>query len=225
MKYLRVLGKFLISVGVGILMFVGWTLWGTGIYHDRAQHRLTEKYETLPSFTPESLASPEDGDGDDPGPVVEEPELPGPGDPVFKLIIPEIDVDEWVVEGVDVTDLQAGPGHYPECREGFEEPLCTHFPEVFPGEEGRVVVSGHRTTYGAPFWDLNKLQPGDEIITNAKWGRFTYVVTKQEIVHPNSAVIVIPSDRAEIVLTTCNPRFSAEERLVVFAEMVPTATS
>jgi sortase A len=84
-----------------------------------------------------------------------------------------------------------------------------------------VVISGHRTTYGAPFWDLNELERGDEVITNTKWGRFVYTVTETKIVEPDSQVIVIPGTKGEIVLTTCNPRFSADERLIVFAELEP----
>jgi sortase A len=82
-------------------------------------------------------------------------------------------------------------------------------------------VSSHRTTYGAPFWDLDKLRSGDQVFTETKWGDFTYEVTRTDVVDAGSLEIVIPSQQAEIVLTTCNPRFSAAQRLVVFAEMVP----
>lgn len=201
-------------MGIGVLLFVGWTLWGTGLYTAREQDRLNEAFETLPDIevttTQDEIQVPSDFQ-------------PRPGEPVFRMRIPKIDFRKMVVEGVETEDLRRGPGHYPKCRPGFDRPLCTEFDEIWPGERGRVVVSGHRTTYGAPFWDLNKLQEGDEIITETKWGSFTYEVTSTETVSPGSLGIVIPSDNPEIVLTTCNPRFSAAERLIVFAEMVEVA--
>jgi sortase A len=131
-------------------------------------------------------------------------------------------IRDMVVQGVETNELKLGPGHYPDCRANFEKPLCTDQEEVWPGEQGRVIVSGHRTTYGAPFWDLNKVQKDDEIKTLTKWGSFTYRVTEVRIVDPQARDVAIadpPGDKAEIVLTTCNPRFSAAERLVVLGEM------
>jgi sortase A len=126
-----------------------------------------------------------------------------------------------VVEGVGVDALKLGPGHYPQCRRGLSRPLCTDAPEVWPGEQGRVILSGHRTTYGAPFWALNRLEQGDRISLDTRWGKFSYAVTRQRIVSPGSTDIANPvTSGAELVLTTCNPRFSAAERLVVFATMV-----
>jgi sortase A len=214
MTALRIIGKFLISVGMGILIFVGWTLWGTGFYYSDQQDSLRTE------FTEQSAASA----AEDPGEIRGAPEgfAPKPGKPVFNLIIPAIDLDEIVVEGVGVEDLRKGPGHYPECRSGFTKPLCTEWQEVWPGERGRVIVSGHRTTYGAPFWDLDKIRKGDEIITRTKWGRYTYVVTDKDLVKPDSLAIAVPSDHAEIVLTTCNPKFSAAQRLVIFAQLAAT---
>ncbi len=213
MRFLRIFGKFLISVGMGVLMFVGWTLWGTGFYYDGQQNDLRAEFDRQATARPsdDGPAGPPKGFS------------PGPGSPVFNLVIPAIDVDQMVVEGVGIEELKKGPGHYPKCRVGFVKPLCTEFEEMWPGEKGRVIVSGHRTTYGQPFWDLDKLRAGDEIVTKTKWGDFTYRVTKREIVPPDSLAIAVPSDRAEIVLTTCNPKFSAAQRLIVFARMVEAA--
>jgi sortase A len=146
--------------------------------------------------------------------------LPGPGKHAFRMEIPAIDFDQIVVEGVGSVDLKKGPGHYPECRDGFDKPLCTPFEEVWPGEDGRVIVSGHRTTYGAPFYNIDKLKRGDQIVTKTQWGEFTYEVTIKTIVEPESPLVVIQNDEPELVLTTCNPRFSAAERLIVYAELV-----
>jgi len=207
---LRIFGKFLISVGVGIVLFIVWTLWGTGLYTSQQQDALATEFDQqpvvqVPPDEPQRL-----------GPAT----LPGPGAPAFRLRIPEIDLQKIVVEGVGTEELKKGPGHYPSCRSGFDRPLCTEFKEVWPGQEGRVIVSGHRTTYGAPFEDLDQLRNGDEIITDTKWGTFTYEVTEKRIVQPDSLAIAVQSDAAEIVLTTCNPKYSAAQRLIVFARMV-----
>jgi sortase A len=211
MTVIRTLGKFLISVGMGILIFVGWTLWGTGLYYSGQQDALRAE------FAREPIANAAEGSLDALGPP--EGFAPRPGKGVFNLVIPAIKVDQIVVEGVGVEELRKGPGHYPECRSGFTKPLCTEWQEVWPGQRGRVIVSGHRTTYGAPFWDLDKVTQGDEIIAKTKWGRFTYVVTDKDLVKPDSLAIAVPSEKAEIVLTTCNPKFSAAQRLVVFAQL------
>jgi sortase A len=210
MRYLRLFGKFLISAGVGVLIFVAWTLWGTGLYTAQEQARLEDEFVGRPPVELEGT-----------GPVkVPESFAPGPGEIAFRLRIPAIDFRQIVVEGVGTDALHKGPGHYPSCRRGFERPLCTDFEEMWPGERGRVIVSGHRTTYGAPFYNLDKLEPGDQVITDTDWGQFTYEVTKKEIVPPDSLAIAIARNTPEIVLTTCNPRFSAAERLVVYARLV-----
>jgi sortase A len=214
MKVLRVLGKLMISVGMGILLFVVWTLWGTGLLAQRDQTRLAAEFERLP---PLPVSAKREGRPSGP------PEgfRPAAGEPVFRLRIPAIGLDHIVVEGVAEEQLELGPGHYPSCRKGFERPLCTEAGEVWPGERGRVIVSGHRTTYGAPFWALDQLERGDAIETQTKWGAFTYRVSGKEIVPPDSRDIANPRGTKgyEIVFTTCNPRFSAAERLIVYAEM------
>jgi sortase A len=212
MRYVRVFGKLLISLGFGVLLFVAWTLWGTGLYTSQQQDLLEDAFAARPP-----VAVSEDDEGRVKVPTTFSP---GAGEGVFRLRIPRIDLKTMVVEGVGTDDLRKGPGHYPECRRGFERPFCTDFEEMWPGENGRVIVSGHRTTYGGPFYNLNELTIGDEIITDTDWGTFTYEVTESEIVRPDSLAIAIQKDRAEIVLTTCNPRFSASQRLIVYARLV-----
>jgi sortase A len=82
-----------------------------------------------------------------------------------------------------------------------------------------VIVSGHRTTHSAPFYNLQAVGKGDKILVDTKWGHFTYVYDHTRIVPENSDTIVVPSNKAELVLTTCNPRYSAAQRLVVFANL------
>ena len=218
MRFLRFLGKLLISVGIGTLLFVVWTLWGTGILTERAQHRLALEFDSLPP-----LARKDAGSSAATGPP--KGFRPRPGAPVFRLRMPSIDDDNIVVEGVADDQLASGPGHYPSCRPGFARPLCTERDEVWPGERGRVIVSGHRTTHGAPFYDLDKLHKGDDVIIQTRWGTFLYRVSTSKVVAPNAVDIANPSatDAREVAFTTCNPKFSAAQRLVVFAEMERSA--
>jgi sortase A len=220
MKYLRIFGKTLISMGVGVLLFVAWTLWGTGIYTAEQQDRLAGEFDAAVPLPPVRVTERSSTGSRVVYSGPPKQFAPGPGDPVFRITIPAIDVTQTVVEGVDIDHLRLGPGHYPTCRDGFD--LCAKdIEETWPGEKGRVIVSGHRTTYGAPFWDLDKLARGDQVRVETRWGDFVYRVTEMQVVDDEFLGIVIPGDEAELVLTTCNPKFSAAERLVVYTEMEP----
>jgi sortase A len=221
MTFLRVLGKLLISMGVGVLLFVAWTLWGTGFYTSGQQDRLSREFESAPKLKPTRTKN---GPGGTQSTGPPKSFRPDPGDPVFRIEIPAIDVRQIVVEGVDTAQLRAGPGHYPICRDGFELCIDDFNNPAWPGEQERVIISGHRTTYGAPFWDLDKLEQGDEVRVETRWGDFMYKVTDKTVVAADSRAVVIPGDEAEMVLTTCNPKFSAAERLVVYTEL-DTGTS
>lgn len=212
-SYLQILGKFLMSVGVGILLFAAWTLWGTGLYTAQQQERLEREFDRRIAAAPEPSTSNLERVGPPRG------FAPGAGEPVFRMSVPDIDMSAVVVEGVGTDELRKGPGHYPSCWSGFEPPFCTEFEEIWPGERGRVVLSGHRTTYGAEFHRINELELGDAINIETEWGRFVYRVTGHEIVEPDSRKIVVPNERAEIALTTCNPKYSAAQRLIVYAEL------
>lgn len=227
MRVLRFIGKLFISLGVGVLLFVLWTLYGTGIYTSRQQSQLSDEFAALPELEPAPVASGSPGARPDPYRGPPEDYEPEAGDPVFRIEIPAIDLNGdkgyVVVEGVGVEELKKGPGHYPECGAGFPRPFCSEFPESWPGERGRVVISGHRTTYKAPFLHIDELKRGDEIHVDTKWGDFTYEVMEQESVPADALNIVIQvEDEAELVLTTCDPPFSASNRLITYARMVTT---
>jgi sortase A len=114
-----------------------------------------------------------------------------------------------VVEGTDTAELQQGPGHYPGT------PL--------PGEAGNSAIAGHRTTYLHPFYNLDQLVPGDEITVTTLQGVFDYDVTSSEIVDPSDVAVVDDTTTPQLTLTTCNPRFSARQRLVVHAALVASS--
>jgi len=134
------------------------------------------------------------------------------GDPITKISIPAADLKPTVVvEGTGASALRAGAGHYPNT------PL--------PGEEGNVAIAGHRTTYGKPFANLDRLKVGDEIFLETPVGNYTYKVTKDPFpVAANDFSVIAQTPGHTLTLTTCHPKGSARQRLVVKAELVsPTA--
>jgi sortase A len=202
MQTIGAIGKLLIALGVILLLFTAYLLWGTSLYEASHQNALRQEFDhELSKAHASSASSPYSG---------VRPAIPGfvpaDGQPVGILQIPKIGVDKVVVEGTDDSDLRAGPGHYSGT------PL--------PGEPGNSGIAGHRTTYGAPFYDLNELTPGDPITVTTIQGKFLYKVTQSLVVDPSDTSVVAASTFPELTLTTCNPRFSATQRLVVHARLV-----
>jgi sortase A len=189
---LRGIGKTLIGAGILIFLFVAYQLWGTGIAERRAQHSLKAQFDKSLSTTPTTA------------PVTTLP--PDFGQAVALITIPKISVDKYVVEGVGVEDLKRGPGHYPGTP--------------MPGEPGNAAIAGHRTTYGAPFYNLNDLGIGDPIMVTTRAGKFRYEVFDSKVVSPSEASVLDPTPDNRLTLTTCNPRFSAAQRLIVMARLV-----
>jgi sortase A len=130
----------------------------------------------------------------------------GTGDALTRIKIPAIGVDVVVVEGTTQSALRAGAGHYPDT------PL--------PCEAGNVAIAGHRTTYGKPFHNLDLLKPGDTIVLETPIGSCTYkLVQGPFIVSPTDTSVVAPTAAPSLTLTTCHPKGSARQRLVVKAEI------
>lgn len=196
-QFVRLTGKFLISIGLILLMFVGYQLWGTGIAQARDQ-------DVLQSSLAQALATPAPSNAS-PAPAPP-PDL---GDAVALLQIPKIGVQQAVVEGVGVDDLKKGPGRYPKTR--------------MPGEAGNAAIAGHRTTYGAPFFRLNELTVGDPITVTTRAGKYRYEVTELKVVLPSNIEVLDETPDARLTLTTCNPRYSAAQRLIVVAKLIGEA--
>ncbi len=124
------------------------------------------------------------------------------GDSLTRIRIPAIDVDVVVVEGITPSALRAGAGHYPQT------PL--------PCETGNVSIAGHRTTYGKPFGNLDRLKAGDTIELTTPIGGCVYQLTKAPFaVDPNDLSVIDATPDRSITLTTCHPRGSAAQRLIV----------
>ena len=144
----------------------------------------------------EALAEP-------PPRVVEKKPLKG--DAIGRLSISSISLRRYVVEGTDTASLRKGPGHYPST------PL--------PGERGTAAIAGHRTTYGAPFRRLDKLERGDRIVVDMPHGRFVYRVQRVRIVDDQDLSVLRKVGYDRLVLSACHPLYSAAQRIVAFARL------
>lgn len=215
-RALRGVGWLCVTAGAVILLYLVYSLLFTNVATERSQEDLLERWELeVGQVTADPVVGGPEGAAADPGP--DEAVDPGTGLAVLQFDRPGSDApvvtDEplFVVEGVGVDDLKLGPGHYPDTG--------------LPGAPGNFAVAGHRSTYGAPFFRLEELVAGDEVLVTDRNGtRFTYRVTEQRIVAPDDRSVLVSdplgSGRPTLTLTTCHPRFSNAQRLIVFAEMV-----
>jgi sortase A len=127
------------------------------------------------------------------------------GDAVGRIAIAKIGVGYTIVQGTDEASLQKGPGHYPGT--------------ALPGMGQTVAIAGHRTTYLAPFKLINELVPGNRIVITMPYGRFTYVVQYHRIVLPTALWVTHNTGYDRLVLSACNPLYSAAQRIIVFARL------
>jgi sortase A len=233
--WLAGVGRTMIGFGLLLLAFVAYQLWGTGLQHARSQDRLANRFTELSSSVAPPTGSttppvtrptniptnaPTDSGSTDTNTVpgspgaADETVTIGPGDPIGVIDIPAIGVREFVVAGVASADLRRGPGHFPTTP--------------FPGESGNASIAGHRSTYGEPFADLDDLSVGDEIVMEMLGGgRYVYRIDSTRIVEATAVDVVLTTepDVARLTLTTCHPRWSAAQRLVVSGVLDVTASS
>ena len=128
------------------------------------------------------------------------------GDAIARLRVPRLGLSIVVIDGTDAGDLRRGPGRH---RETF-----------MPGEGKLVYVAGHRTTYGAPFSEIDRLEAGDTISVELPYGSVEYRVTRHRIVDDNDLSVLESHNREELVLQACHPRFFASQRYLVYASPV-----
>lgn len=198
----RRLGRALVS-GVTVLLFLaGSGLFAyplfTDLYTDQVlQGRLADQFASLEVDSVEAW----------------ETTTRDAGSPLTRIVIPALDVSTVVVSGTSPAALRAGAGHYPNT------PL--------PGEVGNVGIAGHRTTYGRPFNRVDELSSGDEIWLLTPVGDHRYVVSDPDpdvgdnpwITGPDDWGVVADSDDAILTLTTCHPKGSAAQRMIVRADL------
>lgn len=234
-RLIRIGGWTMIWSGLLVLSYVAFQMYGTDLLTARHQEEARSEMETvfadrraeLPApaevVTPtSSVPAPggeeddgEGGDGDgegsegeevpDESPELYEEQAPEHGEILGSMRIPSIDVDQVVLEGVDPETLESGPGHIPGT--------------AVPGQPGNAAISGHRTTYGRPFFDLDQLEAGDVIEVETALGVHRYVVRDLEIVAPTDVWVIEDRPGSWLTLTTCHPKWSARQRLIVFAEL------
>lgn len=201
-----VVGELLMTLGALVLLFVVWQVWWTDVTSDRAQA------QTVSSLTRDFAAAPTEGGA--PAPSLLE------GDAFAVVRIPRFGADyaRPLVEGTSAAELARGLGHY--------------IGTAGPGEVGNFAIAGHRTTYGKPLTDIDRLRVGDEVIVETVAGESVYAVTGHEIVRPweSDVIAPVPGDpgakptKAMLTFTSCHPKFSAKQRWVVHAELTLTRT-
>jgi sortase A len=191
---LRWFGIACLLAATGIGGYLGWLLWGTGLETRHKQSQLEQQFRR--ELQP--LPPGQTGDG----------RTAPPGTVYGELVIRRISLDMFVVQGTSSEDLKSGPGHYLGTANPWDR-------------TGRVGIAGHRTTYLAPFWNLQEVRAGDPIVLRTTRGTFRYSVTRVFVMPEATAGVVLDrTARPTLVLTTCNPRFSASQRLIVTADRI-----
>ncbi len=192
------------NIGAIMILFVAWQLWGTAIAQHHEQDSLRHQFQT-------AVASHHHVATSKAGPVLvaATAKLPQPaeGTVIARIQIPKIGVDQYVVMGTAESDLDKGPGHY--------------IGTALPGQAGNVAIAGHRTTQGAPFNRLGDLAKSDKIILTTTSGEvLTYVVSGTPVaVSPSDVAVLNDYGDNRVTLTTCNPEYSATQRLIVVGEL------
>ena len=208
------IGRLMMTSGVVILLLVAYQLWGTGLQTSRAQDDLAQDFDALLDGLPPTTEAPATTEGTTTGPPSTLPAEVAPtvappalGEVVGRFSIPAIGIrDRYVVEGTGTDQLKRGAAHYPGT------PL--------PGQAGNAAVAGHRTTYGAPLRNVHKLKAGDEITFETLQGTFTYEVIDITIVDDRDTSVLEDKGDDRLTLTACHPIWSADQRIIVAAELV-----
>jgi sortase A len=197
------------NVGAIILLFVAWQLWGTALAQHHAQGLLKEQFQASVRADHTARVGGATKLLSASATVSQAPE----GSVVGHLQIPAIGVDQYVVSGTATEDLSKGPGHY--------------IGTAMPGQAGNVAIAGHRTTDGAPFNQLGHMKVGDKIeLTSVSGQLLTYVVSQVPVaVSPSEVSVLSDFGDNRVTLTTCNPEYSAAQRLIVVGKLVKGASS
>jgi sortase A len=201
---MRATGEVLITLGLVILFFAAYEVWGktaiVGAHQDDLDRQLAQDWgATTPQPSAPSSASPP-------------PHNVPPGGAIARMYIPRLHKQWVVVQGVAPADIRYAPGHYPET--------------AMPGAVGNFSVAGHRTP--AIFWDLDKMRDGDPIVVETRDTWYIYRVTRTHVVSPHAVQVVAPvpnrpgvaPTKAMMTVTTCNPKWDNYQRLIVHGELV-----
>lgn len=209
-RFVRFLSAGLLVVGVGL---IGWALlvwqWQdpiTFLLMRRDQRVLAKQFEEqLAAYRPPVLSSTSGGVPTVAVQAARYRQAATRGAPIARLRIPKLGLDVVVVNGTDRDTLRKGPGR--------------HLASWMPGEGQLVYVAGHRTTYGAPFSRIDRLGKGDRVTIELPYGRFAYSVVGRRIVPATFLQVLESRGRDELALQACWPRFSARQRIIVYARL------
>jgi sortase A len=139
---------------------------------------------------------------------------PSPADPyaavpviqIGSIEIPKIGLTHPVFEGITLTVIDHGPGHWPGS--------------AMPCQRGNTVFPGHRVTHSHPFLNLDLLAPGDQIVFHMPGRDCVYKVTGTQIVAPSALYVTDPTPKPTVTLIACHPKHSAAQRIVVKGDLV-----
>lgn len=204
----RGLGNVLIGLAVGLTGYYGLTNLLTALEQSRLDAQL-QSFGAIAAVSPDDIAVQS-------GPTLDFADW-GEQDRAYwesldegavfgRLVIPAMDLDVAIVKGVGVPDLKKGPGWVPYTD--------------LPGPTGNCGISGHRTTYGAPFRRLDVLKAGDTIDLFSPYRRYRYTVDRVFSVTPDRGDVLRTTARPMLTLTACHPPYSARYRLIVAASLV-----
>jgi sortase A len=217
-------GELLVTVGMVLLLFVVYEVYVTDLLTAQRQGELSrelhDQWESEADPAHRSLTQVELGDA------------------FGVLRIPRLgeDYSRVILEGTDEKQLAQGPGHY--------------VGSAMPGQPGNVALAGHRVGKGSPFLELDKMQPGDPIVVETADSWFVYRmlgdpttgdvdadpsgIPGRQIVSPTAVEVISPTPGATataaptdayLTLTTCHPRYSARQRMVIHARLDGAAIS
>ena len=198
----RSAGELLLTFGLVVLLLAAYELWGKSALINSHQNDLDNQLAQQWG-NPAAGASPNVPAGP-----------PPPGGTIGRLYIPKLKLHWVVVEGVALSDIRYAPGHYPGT--------------AMPGQVGNFSVAGHREP--GIFWDMDKVQSGDDVVVETSTNWYVYQVFENHIVSPESVEVVAPvpnepgvtATQPDLTLTTCNPRWDNYQRMAVHAKLVAT---
>lgn len=128
-------------------------------------------------------------------------------DTPLRVIIPDINIDNTIVQGVDWSALQQGIGMLPNGA-------------IPTSETDNVVLAAHNDIYGELFRNLDQLENGDELQVQTQSGFFTYIVSDTLIVDPSDVYVMESQGTPMVTLISCYPYNVNNRRIIVQAERV-----
>lgn len=199
-----VVSGFLLVVDVGVTL--AWQEPISALVASRQQHRLAGELATLERAAVSPAPSETSSTGTRQRRARAVVDRVRHGHALGHIALPTVGRRYVFARGTDAETLRSAPGHYPST--------------ALPGDGTTVGIAGHRTTYGAPFRTIDRLERGDPVVVDMPYGRFVYRVQRTRIVRPNDTWVVRRTTHERLVLTACHPLYSASQRIVVFATLV-----